>query len=141
MAATIIKPDHLGTLLHINSGMSKRTFYSKIYRPDVRARPHLSPGRDFTRRRYLLSALVKIRPRGRTLVSARTREGGGGRGGGGNECVCTNAARVRADVLIPSPSSPPSRALPAPLPADAICCPCGRAASARTRKRTLEKIK
>jgi hypothetical protein len=76
--------------------MSKRTSYGKIYRPDVRTRPHLPHGRDFTHGRFLPSALVKIRPRGRNPASARTRH-------------------VRAGELIPSPPIPsPSPPLPSP---------------------------
>jgi hypothetical protein len=35
---------------HYRPGMSKRTSYGKIYRPDVRARPRLPRGRVFTRK-------------------------------------------------------------------------------------------
>jgi hypothetical protein len=47
-----------------DAGMSTQTSYSKIYCLDVRTCPCLSRGRNFTRRRILQSALVKIRPRG-----------------------------------------------------------------------------
>jgi hypothetical protein len=50
--------------------MSKRTTYDKIYCPDVRARPRLPHGRDFTRGRLLPSALVKICLSGRSPASA-----------------------------------------------------------------------
>jgi hypothetical protein len=39
-------------------------------RPDIRTRPRLSQGHDFTRGQFLPSALVKIRPHGRRPASA-----------------------------------------------------------------------
>jgi hypothetical protein len=97
------------------SGMSKRTSYGKIYcpdvcrrRPEVRAHPRLPRGRNFACGRFLLSTLVKIRPRRRNPASAWTR-------------------RVHADGLIPSLPSP---SLPSPLP-------CGPSLLS-TRTRTLK---
>jgi hypothetical protein len=71
--------------------MSKQTSYNKIYRPNVRARPHLPRRRDFTHRRFLLSALIKIRLRRRSGVSTWTHS-------------FTHSL----------PSPPPSRTLPCP---------------------------
>jgi hypothetical protein len=94
------------------SGMSKRMSYGKIYRPDVRgcrpdvcARPRLPCGCDFTRRRFLPSALVKIRPRGREL------------------CPCGRTHSLPSPPLsCPIPSPPPS-------PANAVYCCRGRGRS------------
>jgi hypothetical protein len=56
--------------------MSKQTSYSKIYRPDVRARPRLPCGRIFTRERvFILRADgKKMRPHGCTNASVRMRQ-------------------------------------------------------------------
>jgi hypothetical protein len=102
---------YLLSVTHEEAGMSKQTSYGKIYRPDIRVRPHLPRGRDFTHRR-----VFTVRDDGKKCVRAGTNL----------------SARTRAASLLPAPLLPR---------ADVICCPRGRALSASAWTLKILKIK
>jgi hypothetical protein len=106
--------------------MSKRTSYGKIYRPNVRARPRLSRGRDFTCQRNLPSAQTQpslrantAHPHRRNLASTWTRRvhaDASQRPRRQDVSVRTRAASMRTHSFPPLPSPPlPSLPFPPPL--------------------------